>query len=1235
MSTSVPKNEPKTSWLDRAVLSSVNLDVEKTLYLVFIAIAILTRFWALGDRGMSHDESLHVYYSWNLYKGGGFAHTPLMHGPFLFHINALIYSIFGADDFTGRISTAIFGVALVALPYFMRRWLGRTGGLLVSFMLLISPSIWYHGRYIRDEAYMLVWAVLIAWAIFAYLQKRSNKWLYLIAGSLAFGFLSMESTFIVAVIFGLFVAVAALMELSKTKNFWLEIVGRSVLGLAVAAIFTIGVVMLQAWIMGGVGLGPGDPMPFPAALQPLQPGMPIEFSAQITYWLQMAGGTAKVLLFTLVPAILIAVAVYFWLKFILPDRLRESPSFDLAVLILTLSLFMLSAGALIFFNPAWKSFQDVLAFLNFNPFGKVIRGEEFVSVKFFTDGNFPTNDISPVMRLAALYGAFAAVAGAIGWWWKRRVWLIATAIFLGITVPFFTTFFTNGVGLGTGFVGSLGYWLEQQGVQRGSQPIYYYFVVTPIYDYLPMLISIIAAIFYMARGILNRRRGVKSTADWDLRLIVPFLFWWCFASWAAFSYAGEKMPWLMVYLALPMIFLSGKFLGDWFERIPWRSFIAERWWLAALLLAAAIVSGAWLIGALQKAFGGQQLDSLAAFGAWFAALVVLCFSIWGLWRMVPRPTWQTLLRLAALMGLLVLTVLTIRTGWMWNFISHDSALEYGVYAHGGPGLKIAMKQIEELSQRSSGGLTARVGFDAESSWPFYWYLRDFPNKFQYADSPSRSDLDAPIIIASDRTWGIVDSVLKRTHTYWQGHRIWWPMEDYKVFADCPPSEIDASTGAAVNLAAYDENGDSTIDATEKRGGQTRCTLYSLKRLPEYLGTLARWLIEPNRRNALLDIFLNRDYAQYVRVRNADGQQLGAHTPENWPLVSDFRIYVRNDLASKIWSESLGVTQPIGQQPSGDPYAQGWQDIAAEQVFGSGVGIGPGQFQSPQGISVAEDGSIYVADSLNHRLQKFDRNGEFITAIGGPAESSNPGLFREPWDVATAPDGSIYVADTWNHRVQHFNADGAYMNGWGVEGNTGGQATGDPGVFFGPRGIAADRDGSILVSDTGNKRVQIFDGTGTFVSQFGGSGLQPGQLDEPVGIDTDAAGNVAMADTWNGRVQTFNANGTPIASWEIDGWLEKEKVGKPYLAMDQQGRVYVADQAGLRILVFSRDGGYLGSFGQYGNGTDNRGFGLPSGIDVDKDGNIYVIDTVFGRILKYPPFEPAAPISNDQLPDQSP
>ncbi len=204
------------------------------------------------------------------------------------------------------------------------------------------------------------------------------------------------------------------------------------------------------------------------------------------------------------------------------------------------------------------------------------------------------------------------------------------------------------------------------------------------------------------------------------------------------------------------------------------------------------------------------------------------------------------------------------------------------------------------------------------------------------------------------------------------------------------------------------------------------------------------------------------------------------------------------------------------------------------------------------------------------------------------KSNQPGLFKEPWDVAVAPDGTIYVADTWNHRVQHFNADGAYLNGWGTEGNTDGQATGNPGVFFGPRGIAVDKDGRVLVSDTGNKRVQIFDGTGAFVSQFGGSGLQPGQLDEPVGIDTDAQGNIAVADTWNGRVQTFNAQGAPHRQLG-DRWLAGQRESRQ--AVSGHGSARRAStwpiKSGCAFWSSIETGKYLGSFGQYGNGTTSR------------------------------------------------
>jgi len=106
--------------LDTPLLSLFKLDWEKAIYLLILVVAIVTRFWDLGARGMSHDESLHALYSWKLYAGQGYQHNPMMHGPFLFHFNALIYLLFGDNDYTARISTALFGdpghVALFHAP---------------------------------------------------------------------------------------------------------------------------------------------------------------------------------------------------------------------------------------------------------------------------------------------------------------------------------------------------------------------------------------------------------------------------------------------------------------------------------------------------------------------------------------------------------------------------------------------------------------------------------------------------------------------------------------------------------------------------------------------------------------------------------------------------------------------------------------------------------------------------------------------------------------------------------------------------------------------------------------------------------------------------------------------------------------------------------------------------------------------------------------------------------------
>ena len=90
---------------------------------IFIA-GIVTRFYDLGVRAMSHDESLHALYSYYLYANGNYDHNPMMHGPFLFHANALMYFLFGDSDFTARIVPALFGIATLVMIYALRPYLG-------------------------------------------------------------------------------------------------------------------------------------------------------------------------------------------------------------------------------------------------------------------------------------------------------------------------------------------------------------------------------------------------------------------------------------------------------------------------------------------------------------------------------------------------------------------------------------------------------------------------------------------------------------------------------------------------------------------------------------------------------------------------------------------------------------------------------------------------------------------------------------------------------------------------------------------------------------------------------------------------------------------------------------------------------------------------------------------------------------------------------------------------------
>ena len=434
--------EPKTqSFLDRTVASLLRLDIEKILWIALLIVAFLSRTIGLGDRAMSHDESLHTVYSWQLFDGRGYQHQPMMHGPLKFILNPVMYFLFGVNDWSARILIALFGVAMVAFVWMMRRWLGRTGAFITALIYTISPALLYHSRYIRDEVMLTALLVFLVIAMFRYLETRSTKWLVWNAVALAFAFLTMEASFIFGGLFGIFLL------------------------LAFAA-------QLWASVWPGDDAGPRR-QSFRILVAVALPLMAVGLALVI--FKVKIGGLAAFGIGILLALLAVILAVVRW-----RSKLRAFAELDLIVLLLTLVLPFLSA--IILKAVGWQISQ-------FNNPGQIT--------------------LTLVWQGFAVLTLLFVVSVVIGFLWFRQRWLIAAGIFWAIELLFFTTFLTNGQGIGTGLIGSLGYWIDQQEVMRGGQPWYYFYMLVPLYEFLPLVLFIGGVVAWVVS--LFGRRGDKET----------------------------------------------------------------------------------------------------------------------------------------------------------------------------------------------------------------------------------------------------------------------------------------------------------------------------------------------------------------------------------------------------------------------------------------------------------------------------------------------------------------------------------------------------------------------------------------------------------------------------------------------------------------------------------------------------------------------------------------------------
>ena len=274
---------------------------------------------------------------------------------------------------------------------------------------------------------------------------------------------------------------------------------------------------------------------------------------------------------------------------------------------------------------------------------------------------------------------------------------------------------------------------------------------------------------------------------------------------------------------------------------------------------------------------------------------------------------------------------------------------------------------------------------------------------------------------------------------------------------------------------------------------------------------------------------------------------------------------------------------------------------------------PGQFRLPHGIATDSAGNVYTVELHNHRVQKFDSNGNFLMQFG--SFGSGDGQFSGPKGISLDSAGNIYVADRGNHRIQKFNSAGVFLGKFG----TGGSA---PGQFLSPDGVAVDSAGNIYVADTGNNRIQKFSPTFTFLSTWGSlcvlvpgppspscvdpDGLGPlqlgdGQFQNPYDLTIDSLGNVYVIEGNNHRVQKFTSSGTFLVKWGSFGSADGQFSTPFGIGVDSSNNVFVADSGNHRIQKFTSTGTLLAKFGGSGQ------FSMPSDVAVGPSNNVFVAD----------------------------
>lgn len=1004
-------------------------------FALLVLFAGLLRFWDLGPRAMHHDESLHALYSWYLYVRGEYKHDPLMHGPFQFHIIALMYFLLGASEYAARTAPALFGTIAVALPYFLRPWLGRWGALATSAILAFSPLMLYYSRFARGDVYVVVWDLLMVVAMWRYFQSEDRRFLWLGAAALSLAFATKEVTYLTALIFGGYLLVVTARELWPRIKGRLDLRSISPPAAFLIVFWTLVIPQGAAAILLVLGWLGVDLAALGAWQDPTNPEI-MRFAYQ---------GSDPAVTFLLIAATLL-------------------PLFALtAAIAWRWSLRLWLEAAAFFYIPFLLLYTTFLT--NMPGFGSGIWGglEYWIAQQPVARGSQPWFYYFLLLSVYEFLPVVLAVAGAVVFFWRRfRPHPSPLPLGEGIRGDPLA----EGEGKrGDPFAGFLLWWIA------GSLVLYAYAGEKMPWLTLHLLLPVIL--------LAGKTAG-------DLGGLVP----WCWL-WTRRSIFLLPLVLLAVFAlrAVANVVESMKpgptLTGDIFQAV------GATLVLVVILAAIYRLTQRLPLRAAGWALGVGVVAVMAAFtirAAWQASYLhgdipveIMVYTQTS--PEVPKIL-QQIERIAAESGQGKNMPITVDANqgftWPWAWYLRDyKNVDY-------PDLNGAQSEprgsvllLNANNQRTMEPFLTK--YENGVRYPHRWW---FPELYKEGD-PLQQVLSLFTADGMSRVW-----------KYFYARDLGAPLGSSDGVVYYPTGSLVDGGGGSAPVARATESPVRAVSLTAELAIGGRGTAAGLQG-PKGVAVDGQGNVyvsdsEANRISKL-DPAGNL-LAQQGRRGSADGE-----FTEPWGIAVDGsgNVYVADTWNHRVqkfdsnlryiakWGSFASVPgggpanagsfygpRAIAVDATGSVYVTDTGNKRVQQFSSTGefqaafgaTGRGPMQFQEPVGIAVAPSGEILVADTWNRRIQRFDREFRYLAEFPVAAWAGQ-GVTNKPY-LAADWMGNIVITDPESQRIMKYTGTGALINVYGRAGT-------DLSSFNAPAAVAIDGQGRVFVSDSGNARVLRF------------------------------------------------------------------------------------------------------------------------------------------------------------------